>query len=152
MYSWDIYKSSIQLQSIKERTFSVLIWKVNLSRYVFYEHVLVTRPTVSRHSLCKIHYSNQVQMDFIEGWFFCNSGLKLQKMEGLVRMWTADRDLWAITILLGFMEVHLNAQQIFQIQLTKGTISYVIKMMSVITTLSQLELSLKLRMSEPAWL
>lgn len=73
-------------------------------------------------------------------------------MEVLVRMWTADRYLWGITVLPGFMEVHLNAQQIFQIQLTKGTISYIIKMMSVVTTLSQLELSLKLRMSEPAWL
>lgn len=90
-------------------------------------------------------------MDFIER-FFAILGSKLQKMEGLFRMWTADRDLWDITILLGFLKVHLNAQQIFQIQLTKGTISYVIKMTSVITTLSQLELSLKLRMSEPAWL
>jgi len=67
-------------------------------------------------------------------------------------MWATDRDSWGIVILLGFMDVHLNAQQIFQIQLTKGTIFYVIKMMSVITTLSQLEPSLKPRMSESAWL
>lgn len=84
--------------------------------------------------------------------FFSVLDSNLQEIEGLVRKWTVDRDLCGITILLGFMEVHLNAQQIFQIQLTKGTISYIIKMMSVITTVSQLELSLKLRMSEPAWL
>lgn len=88
----------------------------------------------------------------MERVFFTILGSKLQKMKGLVRMSAGDKDLWAITISLGFMEVHLNAQQIFQIQLTKGTVSYVIKMMSVLTTLSQLELSLKLRMSEPAWL
>lgn len=65
-----------------------------------------------------------------------------QKIESLVRMWTADRDLWGIIVFLGFMDVHLSAQQIFQIQLTKGTISYIIKMMSVITIFNSLNYSL----------
>lgn len=65
-----VLSSSIQLQSIKEKTFNVFIWKVNQSHYVFYESVLVTRPTVSQHSLCKIYYSNQVQVDFTVGWVF----------------------------------------------------------------------------------
>lgn len=75
-----------------------------------------------------------------------------QEMEGLGRTWAADRYLWGSTVSLGFMEVHLKAQQIFQTQLTKGTISYIIKVMSVAATLSQLGLSFKARMSEPAQL